>query len=134
VPAQLLHLGRIAIRWRWRKGPVAGAAFPSGVRLGIMFAPIARRPMTDQPVPEPHDVLAEIRAFVANWFRDGKEDGLELDTPLVTSGIVDSAGVIEVVEFLEERFRVTVQDSDVSLANCNTLQGLTELVQRRMSA
>lgn len=116
------------------QGAHPGGAFPSRARLGIMFAPIFRRPMTDQPAPERIHVLAEIRTFVANWFRDGKEEGLEDDTPLVTSGIVDSAGVIEVVEFLEQRFRVKVQDSDVSLANCNTLQGLTELVKSRMSA
>lgn len=90
--------------------------------------------MIEQPVPERSNVLAEIRSFVANWFRDGREEGLEDDTPLVTSGIVDSAGVLEVVEFLEKRFDVRVQDADVSLANCNTLRGLTELVKRRMSA
>jgi acyl carrier protein len=90
--------------------------------------------MSANPAPEPKNVLAEIRSFVANWFRDGKEDGLEEDTPLVTSGIVDSAGVIEVVQFLEKQFRVSVGDTDVSLANCNTLRGLTELVKRRLSA
>ena len=90
--------------------------------------------MTRQPAPERSDVLAEIRTFVANWFRDGRQDGLDVDTPLVTSGIVDSAGGIEVVEFLEKRFGVQVQDHDVSLANCNTLRGLTELVHRRRSA
>lgn len=90
--------------------------------------------MSESLAPEPQNVLAEIRSFVANWFRDGKEEGLEDDTPLVTSGIVDSAGVIEVVEFLEKQFRVSVSDSDVSLANCNTLRGLTELVKSRMSA
>ena len=88
--------------------------------------------MSESPVPEPINVLAEIRSFVADWFRDGKADGLEEDTPLVTSGIVDSAGVIEVVEFLEKQFRVSVHDADVSLANCNTLRGLTELVKRRL--
>lgn len=90
--------------------------------------------MSATPSPEPKNVLAEIRSFVANWFRDGKEDGLDDDTPLVTSGIVDSAGVIEVVEFLEKQFQVRVQDTDVSLANCNTLRGLTDLVKRRLSA
>jgi acyl carrier protein len=93
-----------------------------------------RPSMTEHPAPERIHVLAEIRTFVANWFRDGREDGLEDDTPLVTSGIVDSAGVIEVVEFLEQRFQVRVEDTDVSLANCNTLRGLAELVEGRMSA
>ena len=42
--------------------------------------------------------------------------------------------VIEVVEFLERRFGVRVEDADVSMANCNTLRGLTELVQGRLPA
>ena len=90
--------------------------------------------MPESPAPEPKNILPEVRSFVANWFRDGKEEGLEDDTPLVTSGMVDSAGVIEVVEFLEKQFRVSVSASDVSLANCNTLRSLTELVKSRMSS
>ena len=78
--------------------------------------------------PTRPEILAEIRAFVAKWFREGREDGLDADTPLVTSGIVDSAGVVEVVEFLEQRFAVRITDADVSLRNCNTLAGLADLV------
>lgn len=81
--------------------------------------------------PDPDAVLAEIRTFVAGWFRDGKEEGLEADTPLVTSGIVDSAGVVEVVEFLERRFGIRLTDADISLKNCNTLRGLCALVASR---
>jgi acyl carrier protein len=87
--------------------------------------------MQREPSPNRATILAEIRTFVANWFRDGREDGLQPETPLVTSGIVDSAGVVEVVTFLEQRFGVRITDLDVSLRNCNTLQGLTELVASR---
>ncbi|MFO1031832.1 MAG: acyl carrier protein [Planctomycetota bacterium] len=87
--------------------------------------------MPSESEPNRATVLAEIRTFVAQWFRDGREEGLEEDTPLVTSGIVDSAGVVEVVEFLERRFGVRLGDDDVSLRNCNTLRGLTELVRSR---
>lgn len=87
--------------------------------------------MSAVPQPDRPTILAEIRSFIANWFRDGREDGLEPDTPLVTSGIVDSAGVVEVVEFLERRFGVRLSDADVSLRNCNTLRGLSDLVLSR---
>lgn len=87
--------------------------------------------MPPAPFPDRLAVLAEIRTFIANWFRDGREDGLDADTPLVTSGIVDSAGVVEVVEFLERRFGVQFRDEDLSLRNCNTLAGLSELVLSR---
>ena len=82
-------------------------------------------------LPSHAEILAEIRTFVANWFRDGREAGLEPDTPLVTSGIVDSAGVVEIVEFLERRFRVKFSDADISLQNCNTLRALSDLVASR---
>jgi acyl carrier protein len=84
--------------------------------------------MSSLPTPDRSTILGEIRTFVANWFRDGREHDLAEDTPLVTSGIVDSAGVVEVVEFLERRFGVRITDADISLRNCNTLLGWTELV------
>ena len=87
--------------------------------------------MSNGPAPSEHLVYAEIRGFIAQWFREGREEGLEADTPLVTSGIIDSAGVVEVVEFLEQRFGVALTDADISLRNCNTLLGLTQLVCRR---
>ena len=88
--------------------------------------------MSELPPPTPAAMLAEIRTFVAHWFRDGREDGLEPETPLVTSGIVDSAGVVEVVEFLERRYGIRITDADLSLRNCNTLLGLAALVQSRL--
>jgi acyl carrier protein len=88
------------------------------------------RPMKAPSRPSAQ-ILAEIRTFVADWFRDGRQDGLEPDTPLVTSGIVDSAGVLEVVEFLERRFGVKIQETDLTVRNCNTLAALTELVAQR---
>lgn len=88
--------------------------------------------MTATPEPMRQKALAELRTFVAQWFRDGREDGLEADTPLVTSGIVDSAGVVEVIEFVERQFGVAIRDEDVSLQNCNTLAGWADLVASRL--
>lgn len=88
--------------------------------------------MRAAPPPDHNTVLAAIRTFVANWFRDGREEGLDADTPLVTSGIVDSAGVVEVVEFVERRFGVRLTDADISLRNCNTLRGWSDLVLMRL--
>lgn len=87
--------------------------------------------MPEPASPDRARIQRELRAFVAQWFRDGREDGLEADTPLVTSGIVDSAGVLEVLEFVERQFGVAVSDDDVSLQNCNTLAAWTELVVRK---
>ncbi|MGE3172998.1 MAG: acyl carrier protein [Planctomycetota bacterium] len=84
--------------------------------------------------PDRDRIVRELRTFVAQWFRDGREDGLLDDTPLVTSGIVDSAGVLEVVDFVERQFGVAIADTDLSLQNCNTLQSWAALVESRSPA
>ena len=76
-------------------------------------------------------VLAEIRGFVVAVFRDGRGQGIDELAPLVTSGIVDSAGVLQVVEWLENRFHVVIDDGEVNLANFNTLAALATLVLRK---
>ena len=88
--------------------------------------------MSSSPLAARQKALVELRTFVAQWFRDGREEGLEEDTPLVTSGIVDSAGVVEVIEFVERQFGVAIRDDDVSLQNCNTLAGWADLVAGRL--
>ena len=89
------------------------------------------RRMPPSPPPGRAQVVQELRAFVAQWFRGGREEGLRDDTPLVTSGIVDSAGVVEIVDFVEKQFGVAIGDADVSLANCNTLAAWADLVLRK---
>ena len=88
--------------------------------------------MPSLPEPPRAKLLADRRTFVAQWFRDGQEDGLLDDTPLVTSGIVDSAGVLEVIDFVERQFGVAISDADVSLRNCNTLAAWADLVAIRL--
>jgi acyl carrier protein len=78
------------------------------------------------------DIMTEIRAFIVAVFRDGRGQGIDELSPLVTSGIVDSGGVLQVVDWLENRFHVTIDDADVNLTNFNSLVSLTALVQRKL--
>lgn len=94
--------------------------------------------MTTIPVHESasqgvESIPATIRTFIARTFRDGRREGLEPETPLVTSGIVDSAGVLELVTWLEERFGIRVEDVEVTVENFDTLAALAELVRGKTS-
>ena len=107
---------------------------------GSVFAPIPAPAMDDSAPPSPIDsaagagsaeVLAAIRGHVALVFRDGRRDGLDADTPLVSSGIVDSAGVLHLVDWLEERFAIRLEDDDVTPEHFDSLRALADLVIRR---
>ncbi|MEZ5963255.1 MAG: acyl carrier protein [Planctomycetota bacterium] len=77
-------------------------------------------------------ILSTIRNFVADSFCDGRSDSLGEGTGLVTSGIVDSAGVVHLVEFLEAKFAISIADEDVGLANFNTLSAMADFVAQKL--
>jgi acyl carrier protein len=79
---------------------------------------------------ENEQIQAEIRSHLSAAFGDG-HGRIDGDTRLVSSGLVDSAGVMQLVLFLEKRFGVAIDDSDVRLENFDTLQALAQLVQQR---
>jgi len=73
-------------------------------------------------------ILSALRRFVADAFREGRQAGLESGTPLVSSGIVDSAGVVQLVLFAEQRFGVVIADAEVKLETFDTLGALADLI------
>jgi acyl carrier protein len=73
-------------------------------------------------------VQAAVRRFVVQSYCDGRGEGIELATSLVASGIIDSAGVLHLVEWLEETFSIHIEDDAVSAENFDCIASLAELV------
>jgi acyl carrier protein len=85
-----------------------------------------------EPIPDSRgETEAVIRQFIARVFRDGSAIGLGSGVPLVTSGLVDSAGVLEVVAFLEDRFSIVVRDEDVTVEHFDSIGQLAAYVEMR---
>ncbi|MDA0933677.1 MAG: acyl carrier protein [Planctomycetota bacterium] len=76
------------------------------------------------------EVQAAVRRFVVQSYCDGRGEGIELETSLVASGIIDSAGVLHLVEWLEEAFSIQIEDDAVSAENFDCIASLAELVVR----
>ena len=53
------------------------------------------------------------------------------DDSLVEGGIIDSTGVMELIEFLESHFGIDVSDEDTVPANLDTVANLTRFVMRK---
>lgn len=50
---------------------------------------------------------------------------------LIESGVVDSTGVLELIEFLEEEFGITVEDSETVPENLDTIDRVVAFVLRK---
>ena len=53
---------------------------------------------------------------------------------LQSKGVVDSTGVLELVEFLEREFGIQVDDADLVPANLDSVEQLAAFVARKRSA
>lgn len=75
--------------------------------------------------------LETIRQFVVQNFMFGDGARLEDDTSFLEAGIIDSTGILELIMFIEETYRIKVEDNELVPANLDSLKNLTEFINRK---
>jgi acyl carrier protein len=77
-------------------------------------------------------VREQVRNFIIENFLFGDESRVPGDSEsLLGAGIVDSTGVLELVDFLETDLGVTVADDETVPANLDSIGNLTGFVVRK---
>jgi len=62
-------------------------------------------------------------------------EGLNIDTPidgeteLFSTGLLDSVSMVSLIGYIEEKVRITVQPSDVTLENFDSVQRIADYVR-----
>ncbi len=67
-----------------------------------------------------------------NTFKD--TSNLESDTMLFVEGIFDSMGFALLLDFLEEKFKYHLDDSDLIEENFESIDAITSFVQKKRSS
>ncbi|NLH77916.1 MAG: acyl carrier protein [Acidobacteria bacterium] len=75
---------------------------------------------------------AEIRKFLTEQFLFGEPRALERDASLFDQGIVDSTGILELIGYLEERFGIKVQDTELLPENLDTIGNICAFLARKV--
>jgi acyl carrier protein len=78
-------------------------------------------------------VKEQIRSFIVENFLFS-ERGLEDDEPLFDSGIIDSLGLIKLIAFIEKKFDISIDMSEIMIENFNTLNGIMETLKSRQKS
>ena len=80
-----------------------------------------------------NDYKELLRDFIVDNFLFGNRDKLEIDTPLFDKGIIDSTGVLELVAFIEENFKVSINDEELVQDNFSSLTAIEKFLQSKNS-
>ena len=79
--------------------------------------------------------IAATKQYILDRFLQGEDPrNLTPTTPLITGGILDSLGTLELVTFLEERFGVELEAADVDATRLDTLERIASLVAVKQGA
>ena len=74
-----------------------------------------------------------VKEFIIENFLFGEEEQLQQDTDFFDKGIIDSTGVIELVDFLEESFDISVDDEELVPENLASLQRIDVFLSKKLS-
>lgn len=77
------------------------------------------------------DVKQRLREFVAKNFYVPDPAALTDTTSFLEQGIIDSTGVLELVTFVENEYKITVEDDDMVPANFDSIDALAGYVAKR---
>lgn len=74
----------------------------------------------------------EIRQYILSEFLPGeKPSNLRDDTPLRTSGVLDSVATLRLVTFIEERFGVTVEAHEAGVENFDSINSIVAFIESK---
>ena len=76
-------------------------------------------------------VRDRIMDFIVDNFLFGDATGPDDDESLLESGILDSTGILELIQFLESDFGIEVADSETVPDNLGSVANLTRYVLAR---
>jgi acyl carrier protein len=78
------------------------------------------------------EILSETRRYISENFLYARPDRVVAeDEHLMERGIIDSMGMMELIDFLEERFGVQPADDEVTEQNFATLARIASFVSRK---
>ena len=77
-------------------------------------------------------VRGEIRGFIEEEFLYLRPDlQLRDDDPLLTLGVIDSLGFVELVEEVQTRYGVAVPDTEITEENFGSIAAIARYVERK---
>jgi len=81
------------------------------------------------------NVASKVTEYVRTTFLYARPDfSLSSDLPLLERGVVDSTGVVELVEFLQDEFKIKVADDDITEENLGTIDAIARYVASKQTS
>ena len=76
----------------------------------------------------------KLRLFILdNFLFTDDQDELDNDDSFMDKNIVDSTGILEIIEFLEEECSIKIEDEEMIPDNLDSIQKIVSFVERKLT-
>jgi len=82
----------------------------------------------------PDEILYRLREFILEVFYLTDPAELTPDVSLISSGIVDSTGMLDIILFIESEYGIAVLDHEARPENFETLSRIAAFIRRKRDA
>jgi acyl carrier protein len=76
----------------------------------------------------------DIREYIVDTFLFGEDGGLQDDSSFLEEGIVDSTGIMQLVSYLQEQYRITIEDEELIPDNLDSIRKVMAFVAAKKQA
>ena len=76
----------------------------------------------------------ELLDFIVGNLLFGQGVQVGLEDSFIEMGIIDSAGVLELISFLEEKYGIEVKDDELVPENLDSIRSITQFLMRKSKA
>jgi len=88
--------------------------------------------LTEKTKGEQMLIKERIKTFIQDNFLLGdKNRAIKEDESFLQSGIIDSTGVLELVNFIEETYNIKVEDEELIPENLDSINNLIAYIKRK---
>ena len=81
------------------------------------------------------EIKATVRQFILhNYLRGAQSQSLQDTTPLITTGIIDSIGVIDLLNFLESQFGIEFMPAEIDRYHLDTVEQIHRIIREKLES
>ena len=79
-------------------------------------------------VPDKKLIQDDLLQYVLDKSDFEAVDNIPLDKSLLAEGVLDSFGIIEIVEYIESNWNITIEDSEFTLERMGSVEKMVQLI------
>ena len=83
--------------------------------------------------PTRNEIVEKLRQYMEKNFPLFSLQDVSMSDDLIEKGIIDSLGYLEIINYVEDKFDITVKDSEVTPENFQSIDTIASYIQNRLS-